>query len=274
MGSAIVLAILSTLLLVVGAILGWVAFYRTRHLDARIATLETELQRLRHAPVAPRKKEERKQEQSSAEDMSAPYTSKEARRPSEPKTKDTPAPTVKPLEPAASQTPPFEDSAPRSSWMGNFLQQARKQWMVWLGGIWIGLAGIFLVRYSIEAGVLGPKQRIILAILSGIGLHLAAEWFRRRTGSEGNPVFAAMAGGASIILFAAILAALHLYSFLTPSPLLSINSSTGVISTKADIDREDSDTYTVTVVATDLDPLVTSRRTASVEATITSESGS
>ena len=55
-----------------------------------------------------------------------------------------------------------------------------------------------------------------LALLTGLGLHAAAEWLRRRTGGS-DPVFAALAGGASITLYAALLAALHLYHLLDPA---------------------------------------------------------
>ncbi|MEZ5567911.1 MAG: DUF2339 domain-containing protein [Halioglobus sp.] len=91
----------------------------------------------------------------------------------------------------------------------------QQHWMIWLGGLCVGLAGIFLVRYSIERGLLGPTARIALAVATGLALHAVAETLRRRTG-EAHPAFAALAGGSSIILFAAILAAMHLYSLLSP----------------------------------------------------------
>jgi uncharacterized membrane protein len=94
-------------------------------------------------------------------------------------------------------------------------------WMIWLGGICLGLAGIFLVKYSIDAGLLGPTQRIILACITGILLHGLAEWLRRRT-DESHHAFGGLAGGASIILYAAMLAALNLYSLLSPSVVFGI----------------------------------------------------
>jgi uncharacterized membrane protein len=87
--------------------------------------------------------------------------------------------------------------------------------MIWLGGISVALAGIFMVKYSIDVGLLGPKARVTLGILTGLVLHAAAEGLHRRTGGS-NPVFAALAGGASITLYAALLAALHLYHLLDP----------------------------------------------------------
>src|ERR1039458_7079735 len=34
------------------------------------------------------------------------------------------------------------------------------QWVVWIGGLALALGGIFLVRYSIEQGLIGPGVRI------------------------------------------------------------------------------------------------------------------
>jgi uncharacterized membrane protein len=118
-------------------------------------------------------------------------------------------PTVPPLEKA-----PGHNSALRGRVM-SLLSQLRANWMIWLGGLCIALAGIFLVKYSIDSGLLGPTARIVVACLIGLALHGAAEWLRRKTG-ERHPAFAALAGGASIMLFSAILAALHLYQLLAP----------------------------------------------------------
>jgi uncharacterized membrane protein len=93
--------------------------------------------------------------------------------------------------------------------------------MIWLGGICVGLAGIFLAKYSIDRGMLGPAQRIILACTLGVAFHGLAEWLRRKTG-ESHPAFAALAGGSSIILYAAMVAALHLYQLLSPSLVFAI----------------------------------------------------
>lgn len=90
------------------------------------------------------------------------------------------------------------------------------RWMIWLGGLCVALAGVFLARYSIEMGLIGPKARLSLGVLMGFALYVGAEWLRRKT-EESHPAFAAMAGGGSITLFAVLLAALHLYAFLSPA---------------------------------------------------------
>lgn len=94
------------------------------------------------------------------------------------------------------------------------IENIKSNWMIWVGGISIGLAGIFLVKYSIDNGLLGPTARIVLAFLTGIAFHIAAYYFHLKKGQ--NDIFAALAGGASLVLYAACLAALHLYQLFTP----------------------------------------------------------
>ncbi len=36
------------------------------------------------------------------------------------------------------------------------------RWVVWIGGLTLALGGLFLVKYSIEAGLLGPGVRVLL----------------------------------------------------------------------------------------------------------------
>jgi len=88
-------------------------------------------------------------------------------------------------------------------------------WMVWLGGTCVSLAGIFLVKYTIDQGYFGPTARIIAGFILGIALHAAAEYMRRKNrGTHGS--IAALAGGGSITLFATLLASHHLYNLLPP----------------------------------------------------------
>lgn len=85
--------------------------------------------------------------------------------------------------------------------------------MVWLGGVSVGLAGVFLVKYSIDQGWLTPWARVALGTATGLALHLLAEWLPRRTG-RGHPAFSALAAAGSVTLSAAALAALHLYELV------------------------------------------------------------
>ena len=92
---------------------------------------------------------------------------------------------------------------------------AKPNWMVWLGGVCVALAGIFLVKYSIDQGLLTPWARVALATGTGLAMHALAEWLVRKTG-RGHPAFSALAASASLTLCAAALAALHLYELVPP----------------------------------------------------------
>jgi uncharacterized membrane protein len=98
----------------------------------------------------------------------------------------------------------------------SLFSRLRDQWMIWLGGLSIGLSGIFMVRYSIEQGLLDPMARVLLSITVGLILHGVAEWGRRRSVQQFQAL-AALAGGSSIILFAAIAASLNLYDLFPPT---------------------------------------------------------
>ena len=108
--------------------------------------------------------------------------------------------------------PAAQSPSPASQPARNVL--ARVNWMIWLGGACVALGGLFMVRYGIEHGLLGPTGRVALGIATGLGLHALAEWLLRRGGA--HPAFAALAGGATVTLFGAVLAALHLYRLIPP----------------------------------------------------------
>jgi len=56
------------------------------------------------------------------------------------------------------------------------------QWSVWVGGIALAIGAIFLIRFSIEAGVFSPAMRLGLAAVLGGGALAAGEWMRRSDG--------------------------------------------------------------------------------------------
>lgn len=99
------------------------------------------------------------------------------------------------------------------------LTALKENWMVWLGAFSVSLAGIFLVSHSISAGLIGPAQQILLALLVGLALHAGAEFMRRRHMGT-DQVFAALAGGGSVTLYAALLAGVHLYDLMGPAVAL------------------------------------------------------
>ncbi|MEM9211899.1 MAG: DUF2339 domain-containing protein [Pseudomonadota bacterium] len=100
-------------------------------------------------------------------------------------------------------------------WIGHFSEN----WIFWLSGVSLALGGLFLVRYGIEAGYLGPAARVIAALLFGTGLLVASDWMRRRFRSEGwfdLPPTLAAAGIFS--LFGGVLAGHVLYDLFDAAP--------------------------------------------------------
>ena len=89
----------------------------------------------------------------------------------------TPAEPVAPaVEPAAVAPPPV---APAPATSTTLEEKFGTQWVVWIGGLALALGGIFLVRFTIEQGLLGPGVRIFLAGVFSALLIAAGEWARR-----------------------------------------------------------------------------------------------
>lgn len=193
--------------------MGWVAFFRARELELKLERLETEVRQWRqpqpttepHPSRVSTPTHQPSSEEPSSLDLSTEYhfdldleSGGEAIDQAEKKAHQTSAPRV------------LSDPAIDLS----FWRQLQDNWMIWLGGGCVGLAGIFLVKYSVEQGLLGPGARIIAGLILGVILHIAAEWLRRNLSH--HPSFAALAGGGSITLFATLLSALQMYQLISP----------------------------------------------------------
>jgi len=184
------------LLVPIGSLLGLLAFSQRKQQDFRIEELKREVQALRSQVTtlngAP------KQGPVEVEEFIP----------------DQPVqPVVHEVAQDTSELP--QVSPPPPNFEVRLLAALKENWMVWLGGLSVSLAGIFMVSHSINAGLIGPVQQFLLAILSGLALHGAAEVFRRRHMGT-DQVFAALAGGGSITLYAALLAGVHHYDLIGP----------------------------------------------------------
>lgn len=97
-------------------------------------------------------------------------------------------------------------------------QQFGARLPVWLGGVAIAFAGIFLVKYSIEHGLLGPEIRVMLGLASGTALLLFARFLRERKPdlANGIRITQSLSGAGIIVLYASIFAASSLYNLIAP----------------------------------------------------------
>lgn len=122
---------------------------------------------------------------------------------------------------AADDQPPPEPRRRRSAADLERLIGAR--WSVILGGIAVALGAVFLVRYTIEAGLLGPGARTLLGAFLAMALLAGGEWLRRHDKRLDLPVFdradipGILTGAGVIAGFATLYAAHALYGFVGPA---------------------------------------------------------
>src|SRR4051794_17147929 len=62
------------------------------------------------------------------------------------------SPPIEPASPSPASELPAATPAPQPS--AGFEERIGTRWVVWVGGLTLALGGFFLVRYSIEAGLL------------------------------------------------------------------------------------------------------------------------
>jgi len=119
-----------------------------------------------------------------------------------------PAAVVEPALPAAPAEPWGPVAAPpQVGWE----QRLGARAFVWVGAVTLALAGVFLVRYSIEEGYLSPEVRVVLAALFGFALIAVAERVRIRD----DRVAQALAAAGVASLYGALFSAVALYGMIS-----------------------------------------------------------
>jgi uncharacterized membrane protein len=124
-----------------------------------------------------------------------------------------PTPSMPPPQPPAAAPAALPSSATLEERFGT-------QWVVWIGGLALALGAIFLVRYTIEQGLLGPGVRIILAALFAAMLIVAGEWTRRQEISVGfipiatRHIPSILTAAGTIAAYSTAYAAYVLYEFI------------------------------------------------------------
>ena len=161
-----------------------------------------------------------------AEVEQTPATPSPAIAPEQPAT----ASYAEPVTPRADDHPPAPVNADGTTPVPPPLPQAEPgfeerigtRWVVWIGGLTLALGGFFMVRYSIEAGLLGPGVRTLLGGAFALALLGAGEWTRRKeniSAIEALPIAnipAVLTAAGTAVAFATVYAAYALYGFLAP----------------------------------------------------------
>ena len=174
-------------------------------LDSRVAALERGLAPAAALPAQP-----------TAEPAPA---SPQAAAPAEP---PPPAPPPTPASASVPPAPPSSAATPEPAPVG-FEERVGTRWVVWIGGAALALGGIFLVRYSIEQGLIGPGVRVMLGALLALILVAAGEWTRRAENLSGLPglptahIPSILTAAGTTVAYATVYAAYGLYGFLPPA---------------------------------------------------------
>jgi uncharacterized membrane protein len=109
-----------------------------------------------------------------------------------------------------------------------------ENWLVWLGGVALALGGAFLVKLSIDYGLLTPAVRIAVGVLLGLVLWAGAEWtvWGEPAEARASNVSQALAAAGAATIFASLYAAYQLYGLLPPAlafPLLALTAAVTVL---------------------------------------------
>jgi len=132
------------------------------------------------------------------------------------------APLTSPADNSGA-APPAAPPLPQPVATPSFEERVGTRWVVWVGGLTLALGGFFMVRYSIEAGLIGPGVRVMLGGAFALALLLAGEWLRRKedsTAIDALPLAnipAILTAAGTSVAFATVYAAYALYGFLVPA---------------------------------------------------------
>jgi uncharacterized membrane protein len=122
---------------------------------------------------------------------------------------DAPAP-----EPQVGDAP-VPEAAAAENLGGMFERFVGGRLLVWVGGIALAVAGVFLVRYSIEIGLITPPVRMIMAGVFGLILLAAGELARSRPGGTVDPrTGQSLVGAGILVLYSAVYGSLVLYQLI------------------------------------------------------------
>ena len=126
-------------------------------------------------------------------------------------------------EPRPDQASPAIPAAAPTAPSATLEERFGTQWVVWIGGLALALGAVFLVRYTVEQGLLGPGVRIFLAAVFAAILIAAGEWTRRKEVSAGIVPIATrhipsiLTAAGTIAAYATVYGAYALYGFIGPA---------------------------------------------------------
>ncbi len=206
-------ALLIIALLAIPVVVIWLAF---SHVSLRrsVTVLSNEIAQLKSGQPSPKPNTEAAEKPAPTK----PLTDKRPRSDKQSLTDKLP-PALPPLpsEAATKPTSPPKTFVLNPSNFDRLFDWLKENWFIAVAALSLAMAGIFLVQYGIENGILSPQNRVLAALAFGAGLIGFGEWVRRRASDEsGTTAFlpSAFAGAGVVTLFAAVLSAQQMYGLI------------------------------------------------------------
>ena len=216
------LIVIVMLIIATGALCGLIALIQVNGLKQEIAILRAKVVKLQASPSADHSDTKTFSSSKHVAPLSAQSTAYEVEPSSVPKSNSAQN------EPVNTVVTPNVKSIKANPAIPLFIASVfeklrtgfEQNWMTWIGAIALAFGGIFLAKYSLEAGLLSPVMRLSLGGLFGVGLIIAASYLHyKRIIFEGfnNYIPAALASGGFITCFALTLLAYSSYEMLSPT---------------------------------------------------------
>lgn len=123
---------------------------------------------------------------------------------------------------AAAEEPVAPPAPARAAARIGLEERITSRWFVWVGALALALAGLFLVKYAIDFGLLTPRMRIAAGFVFGLALMAAGEWLRQRPLARAiaavrpDYVPGALVSAGLFAAYTAIYAGFALFDFILP----------------------------------------------------------
>lgn len=130
-----------------------------------------------------------------------------------------------PISPAPPSKPVPQDVG--TPWWHGLEEKIAGRAPIWLGAAALALAVAYLVKISIDSGLLTPLVRVTLGVFTGIGLLVGGETLRRPS----RDVARGMSAAGVAALYSAFFAATQLYALVSPwvgFGLMALTTATAV----------------------------------------------
>jgi uncharacterized membrane protein len=205
-------------LIIVGLTAAAVAFvlpifllFRTHKMKDQIAALERRVQGLSGGATVP---EAEAEPQKHAPEAHQPWEPPEVKPQVEPIAAEA---KIDPVQKSPQTPKAFVFKPEFKENLANWLQ---KNWFFAIAAVSLALAGVFLVQYGVENGLLSPERRVMAAITFGMILIGAGEYVRRKLGSDEEGSFALLpsvfSGAGLVSMFAGVISARMMYGLIGP----------------------------------------------------------